>query len=255
MKPPMTSPKPADITEQSGTVRRLDSRFYCTRNGKFYVRWEYAGGPDQCKHGYAACFACPDCEPEPLPVQDEVEGTLQLIPQIKHVQGLVNDERPQMEVLFALDTLLKGAYALSSPAAQPESRSQRMTKAEWKAAEAEELQNRINAESVAVRQDIGKYHFHGKPLDSECFYGYHRKCNGCNCSCHDSAPITPSEVNREPESRGEDFDEWADHGPGDENISFRRIEWALKLMKVMCAKAWNAAKSVAAPIEEGGEGR
>lgn len=26
--------------------------------------------------------------------------------------------------------------------------------------------------------------FDGKPMDSECFYGYHDRCHGCNCSCH-----------------------------------------------------------------------
>jgi hypothetical protein len=28
---------------------------------KEYLPWQYAGGPNQCKHGYAAGIPCPDC--------------------------------------------------------------------------------------------------------------------------------------------------------------------------------------------------
>lgn len=27
-----------------------------------YVRWAYAGGPDECKHGHAAGIPCPRCD-------------------------------------------------------------------------------------------------------------------------------------------------------------------------------------------------
>jgi hypothetical protein len=73
--PQQGEPARADqIDAQPGTIRRLDSRFYCTINGKLYVRWEYAGGPEQCKHGYARCFVCPYCEalPQQPPPDDEI---------------------------------------------------------------------------------------------------------------------------------------------------------------------------------------
>lgn len=47
----------------------------------------------------------------------------------------------------------------------------------------------IEAYEESRRQDLlvsSVCTFHGKPQDSECFYGYHSRCNGCNCSCHDA---------------------------------------------------------------------
>lgn len=41
---------------------------------------------------------------------------------------------------------------------------------------------------------MSKHYFHGKPLDSECFYGFHQQCKGCNCSCHDPAKDNMFEV-------------------------------------------------------------
>lgn len=35
-----------------------------------------------------------------------------------------------------------------------------------------------------AKTQTAAYRFIGKPVDSECFYGYHARCSGCNCTCH-----------------------------------------------------------------------
>lgn len=39
-------------------------------NGKQYLRWEYAGGPNECDHEYAAGIPCPRCDDEIEPPAD-----------------------------------------------------------------------------------------------------------------------------------------------------------------------------------------
>lgn len=47
--------------------------FFVHTNGKKYLRWAYAGGKNDCKHGYAIGIPCPDCDDE-----------AQVKPQAKH---------------------------------------------------------------------------------------------------------------------------------------------------------------------------
>jgi hypothetical protein len=39
-----------------------DMSMKVVRNGKEYLGWQWAGGPNECKHGYAQGIPCPDCD-------------------------------------------------------------------------------------------------------------------------------------------------------------------------------------------------
>jgi hypothetical protein len=45
---------------------------------KQYIPWANAGGPNECKHGYAAGIACPECVPKRVAPSAETRDELKL---------------------------------------------------------------------------------------------------------------------------------------------------------------------------------
>lgn len=101
-----------------------------------------------------------------------------------------------------------------------------------------------HAEEQRVREATA-YHFHGKPMDSECFYGFHAQCHGCNCSCHDTAALPALPVAQE-----DAFEAWASTQP----ISLERAHVrGVKYRFDETEYAWLAWESCAAHmVRDGG---
>lgn len=47
-----------------------------------YLRWEYAGGPNECAHGYAEGIACPRCDAAGRRIMREIQ-----VPQLTILHG------------------------------------------------------------------------------------------------------------------------------------------------------------------------
>jgi hypothetical protein len=92
------------------------------------------------------------------------------------------------------------------------------------------------------------YGFVGKPMDSECFYGFHDKCIGCNCKCHPDAEERYGHLMKPapaPVNKPSGFEAWWNSpAVGGSKLPIDYFEEAfIREAKNIAEAAWNAAKA------------
>jgi hypothetical protein len=68
-----------------------------SKDDRGYLKWAYAGGPNECRHGYAAGIPCPDCDAANAGASEkrltEIEHSVRLfrrmMPQMPHIADVV----------------------------------------------------------------------------------------------------------------------------------------------------------------------